>query len=109
MFRAEAIPKPSNPTSSLLASVGMSSPPSNPRLGRYEAEVWNQGKDVAAVAIDELIAPNFESNVPDTLPELKGKADLKRLGGLLHTAFPDGRYSVEVVQEKGGSGRCLDA
>ena len=72
-----------------------------PILQRYEAEVWHQDNDVAAAAIDELIAPNFETNVPDTLPDLKGKAGFKRLISLLRTAFPAGRYCVKVVQEKG--------
>ena len=63
-------------------------------IRRYEEEVWNQGNiDV----IDKLFTTDVVNHVPDSMPEMRGRAGLKRMCRLLRTACPDARYTLEVI------------
>ena len=67
-------------------------------IRRYEEEVWHQGNvDVGVDIMDELFAADVVNHVPDSMPEMRGRAGLKRMFRLLRTACPDAHYTLEVV------------
>lgn len=47
--------------------------------------------------IDELFAPDVVNHVPDSMPEMRGRAGVKRMFRVLRTACPDTRYTLKIV------------
>jgi len=62
---------------------------------RYLEAAWNQG-DLALV--DELIAPTFTQHLPNVAP---GRAGIKQFFGMIRTAFPDARMTIEDLIAEG--------
>ncbi len=66
-------------------------------LRRYAEEIWNKGN---SAVIDEIIATNFVGHFPG-FPETAGIEGFKQLFAMMHTAFPDGRFTIEDIFAEG--------
>jgi steroid delta-isomerase-like uncharacterized protein len=69
----------------------------NKALDRRMVEAWDKGN---MAVMDELLAPNFvhHSAPPGVTPDREG---FKQFASMLHTAFPDFRFTVEDVVAEG--------
>ncbi len=51
-------------------------------------------------AVAKLVAPNWENHDP-SLPPMKGAEGARQLATLIHTAFPDAKFTIDKIIAEG--------